>query len=68
MKHLSDFEIGSAIHYPIPIHKQPIYSKFGFELPESEKFSTEVLSLPSYPLLKDDQVKSIAEKIDEVIR
>ena len=67
IKHLTDSEIGSTIHYPIPIHKQSIYSNFGFVLPEAEKFSNEVLSLPSYPLLKDEEVKTIAEKINEVI-
>lgn len=67
MKHLSDCEIGSLIHYPIPIHRQPLYSNFGFELPKSEEFSKEVLSLPSFPSLQDDQVKTVVEKINKVI-
>jgi len=68
MKHLSDNDIGTMIHYPIPIHKQPLYRKFGYSLPKSEKFSTEILSLPSHSLLKDDEVKETCDKINEVIK
>ena len=65
--HLSKNNIGAAIHYPIPIHKQSLYENLGYSLPISEKFSNEVLSLPSFPQLKDDDVKMICEKINEVI-
>ena len=67
VSHLSKNDIGVAIHYPIPIHKQPLYAKYGFSLPVSEKFSREVLSLPSYPGLGDDDVALICEKINGVI-
>jgi dTDP-4-amino-4,6-dideoxygalactose transaminase len=59
--------IGTAIHYPIPIHKQPIYEHLKLSLPISEKFSQEVLSLPSYPQLSDDEVMIICEKINEFL-
>ena len=65
--HLSKNNIGVAIHYPRPIHKQPLYENLGYSLPISEKFSNEVLSMPSFPQLKDDDVKVICEKINEVI-
>ncbi|MGI0009989.1 MAG: DegT/DnrJ/EryC1/StrS family aminotransferase, partial [Nitrosopumilaceae archaeon] len=68
MTHLSKNKIGTAIHYPIPIHKQPLYSNFRLTLPKSEQFSQEVVSLPSYPLLKDEDIKLICEKINEVIQ
>ena len=67
LSHLSKNNIGAAIHYPIPIHKQSLYENLGCSLPISEKFSNEVLSLPSFPQLKDDDVKIICEKINEVI-
>ena len=66
-QHLAKSEIGTMIHYPIPIHKQPLYEKFQFNLPDSEKFAQEILSLPSHSLLSDDDVKIITEKINEVI-
>ena len=65
--HLSKNNIGIAIHYPIPIHRQPLYKNLGYNLPISEKFSNEVLSLPSYPGLEDDSIKVICEKINEVL-
>ena len=65
--HLLKNNIGAAIHYPTPIHKQSLYENLGCSLPISEKFSNEVLSLPSFPQLKDDDVKMICEKINEVI-
>ena len=65
--HLSKNNIGAAIHYPIPIHKQSLYENLGCSLPISEKFSNEVLSLPSFPQLKDDDVKMICEKINELL-
>ena len=65
--HLSKNNIGVAIHYPRPIHKQPLYENLGYSLPISEKFSNEVLSMPSFPQLKDDDVKVICEKINEVL-
>lgn len=65
--HLSKNNIGIAIHYPIPIHRQPLYKNLGYNLPISEKFSNEVVSLPSYPGLEDYDVKVVCEKINEVL-
>jgi len=66
-KELADNEIGSAIYYETPIHKQPIYELYKFELPNSEKFSKLILSLPSYPQLTNDQVLEICEHVNKVI-
>ena len=66
-KELTDNEIGSAIYYETPIHKQPIYQNYGLELPNSEKFSKLILSLPSYPQLTNDQVLEISECVNKVI-
>ncbi|MDC0186938.1 DegT/DnrJ/EryC1/StrS family aminotransferase [Candidatus Nitrosopelagicus sp.] len=66
-KELADNDIGSAIYYETPIHKQPIYELYKFELPNSEKFSKLILSLPSYPQLKNDQALEICEHVNKVI-
>ena len=66
-KELTDNEIGSAIYYETPIHKQSIYGFYRFELPNSEKFSKLILSLPSYPQLTDDQALEICECVNKVI-
>ena len=67
-KELTDNEIGSAIYYEKPIHQQPIYEEFGYNLPNSEKFSKEILSLPSYPLLTNDQIMEICDCVNTIIR
>jgi len=67
-KELADNEIGSAIYYETPIHKQPIYDLYGYELPNSEKFSKLILSLPSYPQLTDDQALEICEHVNKIIK
>ena len=66
-KELTDNDIGSAIYYETPIHKQPIYEEFGYKLPNSEKFSKEIMSLPSYPQLTDEQALEICEHVNKVI-
>jgi perosamine synthetase len=66
-KKLADNDIGSAIYYETPIHKQPIYEIYKFELPNSEKFSKLILSLPSYPQLTDDQALEISECVNKII-
>ena len=65
--HLEKNGISTIIHYPIPIHKQPIYLEQNLSLPVSEEFSKEILSLPSYPQLLDEDIVLISEKINQVI-
>jgi perosamine synthetase len=64
-KYLEDRGIGCAIHYPLPIHRQPLYQKLGYtdSLPEAEKASREVLSLPVHPSVSHDDLKFIIEAL-----
>ena len=61
---LKEKEIFAGIHYPFPIHKQPAYKK-RFKTSESmlvtEIASKEVLSLPIYPELNDNDIDYILE-------
>jgi UDP-2-acetamido-2-deoxy-ribo-hexuluronate aminotransferase len=43
--------VPTAIHYPVPLHRQPAYAEYGVEarLPVSESLAREVISLPMYP-------------------
>ena len=66
-KELTDNEIGSAIYYETPIHQQPIYESYRNTLPNSEKFSKLILSLPSYPQLTDEQALEICECVNKII-
>jgi perosamine synthetase len=67
IEYLKKNEIGYAIHYSLPIHKQPLYLSYGFNLQKSEKFSSQILSLPSYPSLSHENIKVICEKINDII-
>ena len=66
-KELTDNDIGSAIYYETPIHLQPLYQEYGYKLPNSEKFAKEVLSLPSYPSLSNDEILVISECVNKVL-
>ena len=66
-KELTNNDIGSAIYYEKPIHMQPFYLEYDYKLPNSEKFAKEVLSLPSYPSLTNDQLLEICECVNKVI-
>jgi dTDP-4-amino-4,6-dideoxygalactose transaminase len=58
--------IGSLVHYPTPIHLQEAYSHLGYKkgaFPEAEKAASEILSLPLYPALKEEEVVSVCAAI-----
>ncbi len=60
-------KIETAIHYPIPIHKQIAFKKkFGnIKLPQTEKFCKEILSLPINPFMKNNQINFVISKVNE---
>jgi len=63
---LQDLGIGTAIHYPLPVHLQPAYlDRLGLhgKLPVTEIITGEILSLPLYPQLQMSQVEEVAEAI-----
>ncbi len=60
--------IQTAIHYPIPVHLQPAYSDLGYrrgDFPVSERAADEVLSVPIYPEMTDEQAGIVASSILE---
>jgi dTDP-4-amino-4,6-dideoxygalactose transaminase len=70
-KTLADMGIASTVYYPTPIHLQPIYASLGYkqgDLPETEKAAAEVLSLPIYPELTDEQMEQVAQGLDHAVR
>ncbi len=59
--------VQTMIHYPIPIHLQEAYADLGHgagSFPAAERCAAEILSLPIYPQLRDDEVRQIVERID----
>ncbi|MEI7635907.1 MAG: DegT/DnrJ/EryC1/StrS family aminotransferase [Syntrophus sp. (in: bacteria)] len=62
--------IGALIHYPVPIHLQPAYQgrlRCGDGMEETEKVACEILSLPMYPELTDDEVDRTAAAVGEFL-
>jgi len=64
--YLKERGIGTAIHYPKPVHLQPFYSKQNDtrgQFPVAEKACDEILSLPMYPEMTEEQVRIVAAEI-----
>jgi perosamine synthetase len=55
--------VGSAVYYPIPIHKLAPYAHLGADLPETDRAAAEVLSLPVHPSLSDDDLDRVAAAV-----
>ncbi len=71
MSYLKDKQIGTLIHYPIPLHLQKAFSylkhKEG-DFPKAEEFSKEILSLPMYPELRKNEVEDVCREIKKYFR
>ena len=63
--------IGTGIHYPVPLHVQQAYQHLGYrngDLPITEKVSAQILSLPMYPQLSEEQQSRVVEALKELPR
>ncbi len=65
--YLAQKGVDTAIHYPVPIHLQPVYFQmYGYKegsYPVAEKLANSVLSLPIFAELKDEEVRYVCEQI-----
>ncbi len=60
--HLADAGVQTAIHYPVPDHRQPAFSRHynHLSLPETETLSTRIVSVPVFPELRDDEIEQVS--------
>lgn len=62
--HLERSGVSSAIHYPVPPHRQACYAGRGFgEFPVADRLSREVLSLPMSPVLSGEEIQQVVEAL-----
>lgn len=65
-KYLTEKEIGTNIHYPIPPHKQECYKEWNnMSFPVTEKIHQQELSLPMSPCLTDEQIQYVIDALNE---
>lgn len=67
---LQERGVNTAIYYPRPLHLQPVYQSLGYQpgqLPFSEQACNEVLSLPMFPELSQEQQEKVVYSIKEVM-
>jgi len=67
---LKEQNIFCGIHYPIPLHMQPAYKYLGYTkgaFPIAEKLCDDIISLPLYPAMTEEQTRVVSDAINDVI-
>jgi len=67
---LEERGVDTLVHYPRPVHRHPAYAGLAENgrLTRAERFCDEVVSLPLYPELRDDEVSAVAAAVRDVLR
>jgi dTDP-4-amino-4,6-dideoxygalactose transaminase len=71
MEYLKAREIDSMIYYPLPLHEQLCYKYLGYrpeDLPVAEKASKQVLSIPIFPDLSEEEKQFVTETFSEFFK
>ncbi|MGA9348262.1 MAG: DegT/DnrJ/EryC1/StrS family aminotransferase [Anaerolineae bacterium] len=69
--HLKQRGINTMVYYPLSLHRQKLYRDLGHaevSLSQSERAEREVLSLPMYPELREEQIETVVEAITDFYR
>lgn len=70
LQKMAEKQIPTAVHYPIPLHLQPVFQKYGYkkgDFPVSEKIAEDVVSLPMHPYLSEEDQNQIVKAIQEAV-
>jgi dTDP-4-amino-4,6-dideoxygalactose transaminase len=66
---LGELGVGTAIHYEVPVHRQPLYTELGYgavSMPIAEQTADHVLSLPVHPGLTESDLDRIIDSVRKV--
>ena len=65
-EHLRGHGVGSAIHYPMPVHRQPGYAPLCISrpMPETDRAVSEVLSLPLYSTISPEAIDQVVSRVN----
>jgi dTDP-4-amino-4,6-dideoxygalactose transaminase len=66
MRQMVDAGIGTAIHYPVPLHQQKAYEGLAYsrgDFPVAERVAAEIVSLPMFPGLTNSQQARVAKEL-----
>lgn len=66
VEHLRSAQVQSDVHYPVPDHRQPAYAEeyAGVSLPVTERMAGQILSVPVFPELHDDEVEQVCRALE----
>lgn len=67
-EHLTARGIGHAVYYPLPLHLQPCFEYLGYregDLPQSERAAKEVISLPIFPELRENELEEVVDAVSD---
>lgn len=67
-RYLAEMGIETGVHYSIPLHLEKAFSYLGYkegDFPKTEKYAREILSLPMYPELTEEEIEKVIKTIRE---
>ena len=70
MDRLLELGVETKIHYPIPLHLQPCSKNLNYkegDLPNVERLAKSMISLPIYPLLKQEEINYVIDSVNSVV-
>ncbi|MDD4255382.1 MAG: DegT/DnrJ/EryC1/StrS family aminotransferase [Methanofollis sp.] len=67
MARLREKGIGTAVHYPVPLNRQPVFAGLNASCPVAESLAASVFSIPVHPAVTDEERAYICDAINEVI-
>lgn len=70
-KYLESKGTSTAVYYPLSLHLQEVYKPLGYkpgDFPDSEQAQEQVLSLPMYPELSQEQIEEVVSEVDKFLK